>query len=619
MLLEKIKTPRDLKKIPIDKLGDLAEEIRKTIIVTVTEKTGGHLASSLGAVDFTIAMHYVFDAPTDHIVWDVGHQGYAHKLLTGRLDKFHKIRQYKGLSGFMDPTESIFDTFYVGHAGTALSLADGLATGRDIRKKKERIVAVVGDASISAGMAFEAINNIGHHKRSLVAILNDNEMSISKNVGALSRYFNKLITLPVYNKFKNKSAQIISRIPLVGKPIKYFFDKVQEYLKSIILPAIIFEELGFRYVGPIDGHDIPQMIDLFQKLEYMKDRPVLIHLITKKGKGFKPAEENPTDFHGVASSSSKIVSFTQVFSETMVDLGLKDPKITAITAAMRDGTGLRKFAEKFPDRFFDVGIAEQHAVTFAAGLAKEGCRPFVAIYSSFMQRAIDQIIHDVALQGLPVRLCLDRAGIVGEDGPTHNGTFDLTYLTMVPNLVVLNPKDVHEFRQMLYFMAKYDKGPIAVRYPRGAGIDAHPVCSGGDVLMKNEVITKGSEIVVFATGPMVFEAKKASEILLKQHRIRISVINCRCVKPLHEEDILRRSKAAKLIITVEENVLRGGFGSSINELLLRSDRRRGKVINLALPDAFIEIGSQGLLRELNGITSENIIQTVLKFKGKVKK
>ncbi len=619
MLLEKINGIKDLKKIPLEKLDALADEIRKIIIKTVTEKTGGHLASSLGAVDFTIAMHYVFNAPKDHIVWDVGHQGYAHKLLTGRLKDFHKIRQYKGLSGFMDPTESEYDTFYVGHAGPALSLADGLATARDMSKKTNRVVAVVGDASIASGMAFEAINNIGHHKRSLVAILNDNEMSISRNVGAMSKYFNKLITLPVYNKFKNKTGEFISHIPIIGKPIKYVVDKIQEYLKSIVLPAIIFEELGFRYVGPLDGHNIPQMVDLFRKLEYMRDRPVLVHLITKKGKGYKPAEENPTAFHGVAVSSKKIISFTQVFSETMVDLGDRDKKVVGITAAMRDGTGLKAFSLKHPDRFFDVGIAEQHAVAYAAGMAKGGYKPFVAIYSSFMQRALDQIIHDVALQGLPVRLCLDRAGIVGEDGPTHNGTFDISFLSMIPNLVFLSPKDVHEFRQMLYLMWKYEKGPIAIRYPRGAGIDEFPVCSGGAQLFNNETIVEGQEVTVLATGPVVFEAKKASEILRKEHKIGIRVVNCRCIKPLDETHILSVAKKSKLIITIEENVVRGGFGSSVNELLIRQAMMDKRIINMGLPDSFIEIGSQSILRDLMGITAVNIVKNVLKFYRKGKK
>lgn len=614
MLLEKIEGISDLKKIPPDQLEVLASEIREKIIKTVTEVTGGHLSSSLGAVDFTIAMHYVFNAPVDQIVWDVGHQGYTHKLLTGRQANFHKIRQYQGLSGFMDPNESKYDTFYVGHAGTSLSLADGLITARDIEKKKNKVIAVIGDASIAAGMAFEAINDIGHHQRDLIVILNDNEMSISKNVGALSKYFNKLITLPFYNKFKSRSGELLSGMPIVGKPLKFFIDKIQEYLKSIFQRSMLFEELGFRYIGPIDGHNIQQMIDTFSKIGFMTGRPLLVHLITKKGKGYKPAEDNPTEYHGVATAKSKVVSFTNVFSETMVDLGTRDKTVVAITGAMRDGTGLKEFSLKFPNRFFDVGIAEQHAVAYAAGLAKEGFKPFVVIYSTFMQRAFDQIIHDVALQNLPVRFCLDRAGIVGEDGPTHNGTFDISFMTMIPNMTVLSPKDIHEFRQMIYFMAKNRKGPISIRYPRGAGIDAHPVCSGGESILKNEILVPGKNIAIFATGTVVFEALNAARILMDKYGIEPIVVNCRCLKPLDEKNIIDLAKKVKYIVTVEENVLRGGFGSNVNELLFGAGLSGLKVKNIGLPDHFIEIGSQDLLRNKYGLTAANIVQQVLKLK-----
>ena len=615
MFLEKINSPKDLKKLQIKDLPILAQEIRSLIIDTTINKTGGHLASSLGAVDFTIALHYVFNAPNDKFIWDVGHQAYAHKILTGRKELFSQLRQYKGLNGFIDPSESIYDLFHVGHAGTSLSLATGVLKARDLLKQDYIVLPIIGDASFSAGMALEAMNHLGHNSKQLIIILNDNEMSISKNSGAFSDYFNKLITSPLYNRFKNRTGSFVKKIPLIGKFTVNIIDKFQEILKGLIVPATVFEELGFRYVGPINGHNIELMVQTFQKIKLMKDRPLLIHLITKKGKGYKPAEEDPTTYHGVSVSKSEVPSYTKIFSNTMIKLGKKNKKIVAITAAMRDGTGLKQFSELFPDRFFDVGIAEQHAVTFAAGLAKIGMNPFVAIYSTFLQRAYDQVIHDVALPALPVKFILDRAGIVGADGPTHNGTYDISYLTAIPNMVLLSPKDGRELQDLLYSIAEYNKGPVAIRYPRGAvhGADYDKKLRKIN-FFKNEIITEGKDVLIFSTGAIIQEALKAVEILKSQKKTA-TLVNCRSIKPLDEKNILDLVKSIKKIVTLEENVLRGGFGSSVNELLLNKSVQNIQVKNIALPDKFIEVGSQSILRKKYGLTAKPIARTILKMIG----
>lgn len=615
MFLEKINSPKDLKKLQIKDLPILAQEIRNLIIDTTINKTGGHLASSLGAVDFTIALHYVFQAPKDKFIWDVGHQAYAHKILTGRKDRFAHLRQYKGLNGFIDPNESIYDLFHVGHAGTSLSLATGVLKARDLLKRNYTVLPIIGDASFSAGMALEAMNHLGHNSKQLIIILNDNEMSISKNSGAFSDYFNKLITSPFYNRFKNRTGSFVKKIPLIGKFIVNIIDKFQEILKGLIVPATVFEELGFRYVGPINGHNIELLVQTFQKIKLMKDKPLLIHLITKKGKGYKPAEEDPTTYHGVSVSKSELPSYTKIFSDTIVKLGKKDKKIVAITAAMRDGTGLKQFSELFPNRFFDVGIAEQHAVTFAAGLAKNGMKPFVSIYSTFLQRAYDQVIHDVALPELPVKFILDRAGIVGADGPTHNGTYDISYLTAIPNIVLLSPKNGRELQDLVYSIAEYNKGPVAIRYPRGAVHGSDYDKSPRKInFFKNEIITEGKDVLIFSTGSILYEALEAIEILKKKKKTA-TLVNCRSIKPLDEKNILDLSKSIKKIVTLEENVLHGGFGSSINELLLNKGIRNIQIRNIALPDKFIEVGSQNILRKKYGLTAESIAKTTLNMLG----
>jgi 1-deoxy-D-xylulose-5-phosphate synthase len=612
MLLRKITGPCDIKKLSPAELCQLAEEIRETIVETVTQKTGGHLASSLGAVDLTIALHYSFNAPEDIFIWDVGHQCYAHKLITGRFPKFHTLRQKGGISGFLSPKESKYDTFYTGHAGTALSLADGAACARDRQGLKHRVIAVIGDGSFTSGMTFEALNHIGHTQREVIVILNDNEMSIAKNVGALSRYFNKLITAPVYNKFKDRGGEFISKIPLIGKPLKRILDKAQEFLKSIILPAIIFEELGFRYVGPIDGHNIEGLKDTFLKTRHMVGRPLLIHVSTRKGKGFPLAEEDPEEYHGVAVAGKTGQTFTRIFSDTICRIAQEDRKVTAITAAMRDGTGLKRFAKLFPERFFDVGIAEQHAVAFASGQAKYGLKPFVAIYSTFLQRAYDQLIHDVALQGIPVKFMLDRAGIVGEDGPTHNGVFDLSYLTHIPGLVVLSPRDGNEFQHLIYSVYLYNKGPVVIRYPRGFSPDVPMDKKFHRVdFFRNEILRKGKDVLILATGFLVHEALQAAQILSSKYGVKAWVVNCRCLKPLDKENILGLARNVKCIVTVEENVITGGFGSSVNTLLAINGIHKPSVRNIGIPDQFLSIGSQKQLRTELGLTADGIVQMVL--------
>lgn len=606
MLLETIKGPEDLKRIPLGRLPEVAEEIRRVINTTVP-CTGGHLASSLGAVELTLALHYVFDSPVDTIVWDVGHQAYAHKILTGRLGRFPTLRQYKGLSGFVNPDESPHDSFHVGHAGTAASLMDGVANARRLLGRPGRVVAVVGDASIANGMSFEALNHIGHHRTHCILVLNDNEMSISKNVGALARYLNRLITGPGYNRLKIRSGQWISSIPRVGPALKRCADRLQEFLKGAIVPGLLFEELGFRYVGPIDGHDLAVLVDTFRRTAFMTDRPLLVHVVTKKGKGHCQAEEDPETYHGVAKPGRGGVTYTQVFGETMVRLAQADPRIVAVTAAMKEGTGLGEFSRRFPDRFFDVGIAEEHAVTFAAAMAKEGLRPFVAIYSTFLQRAFDQIIHDVALPRLPVRLCLDRAGVVGDDGPTHNGQFDLSYLSLIPNLVVLAPKDEEELRMTLAWMASYDQGPVAVRYPKGVGEGVSPRPEDPSFDPRRwEVLREGPDALVLATGSCVMPALRACEELAAEG-IRPTLVNCRCVKPIDEATLLPLLESCRAVLTVEENVLAGGFGSAVAAFasergLLRPFRRLG------LPDAFLETGPAPLLRDLFGLGPEGIAE-----------
>ncbi len=614
-LLEKINSPEDLKKLKLSQLEKLAGELRKVIVETVAE-TGGHLAPNLGVIELTIALHYVFDSPKDKIVWDVGHQAYAHKLLTGRREKFHTLRQYGGIAGFPKRSESPHDIVDVGHSSTSISVGLGIVTAQELLGKEGKVVVVIGDGSMTAGLAFEGLNNAGHLKKDLIVILNDNEMSISPNVGALSSFLSRKLTGPLARRFKRELESLMSHLP-GGEHLVHAIKKSEDALKCILTPGMLFEALGFRYVGPIPGHNLETLVKTLKNVKELEG-PTLVHVLTKKGKGYPPAEREPERFHGLGPfdvktgkpkpGKPKPPSYTSVFSKLMVRLGEEEPRLVAITAAMPTGTGLKVFAERFPERFFDVGIAEQHAVTFAAGLAIGGLIPVCAIYSTFLQRAYDQIIHDVALMNLHVVFAIDRGGIVGEDGPTHQGQFDLSYLRVIPNMVVMAPKDENELQHMLYTAVKHD-GPIAVRYPRGAGEGVSLDWELQEIpIGKAEVLKEGEDILLLAIGNMVYPSLRAAEILA-QEGISATVVNARFVKPLDEELFLRLAKKAALVVTVEENTLHGGFGAAVLELFSREGLLT-PVKCIGLPDKFLEHGAPQLLREKYGLTSESIAKNV---------
>jgi 1-deoxy-D-xylulose-5-phosphate synthase len=621
MLLEKIKSPGDLKKLSFSELKNLADELREVIIERVA-LNGGHLASNLGVIDLTIALHYVFNSPVDKIVWDVGHQSYAHKLLTGRADVFHTIRQYGGLSGFPRIDESQHDAFGTGHSSTSISSALGILEARDQNKENFKVIAVIGDGAMTAGLAFEGLNHAGHLKKDLIVVLNDNDMSISPNVGALSAYLSRIMIGDLYTKFKKETKLILERIPKVGEPFLKMAQKAEDTVKGLCVPGMLFEELGFEYVGPIDGHNIEA---LAETLERFKDfpGPVLVHAITKKGKGYAPAEKSPWLFHGVGpfnietgnQTPSHHTSCCEVFGNTLVRLAHEDRRIVAITAAMTEGTGLTEFAQAFPKRFYDVGIAEAHAVTFAAGLACQGLKPVVAVYSTFLQRAYDEIVHDVCLQNLPVIFAIDRAGIVGDDGATHNGAFDLTYLRHIPNLVLMAPKDENELRDMLVTAIAHS-GPVAIRYPRGSvkstlsdiGPRAIPIG-------KAELLRSGNDILIVAVGSAVQPSLDAS-VMLDELGINLSVVNARFVKPIDINLIGSLSREIKSVLTVEENALLGGFGSAVLEVLSELNIKDLKIKRLGLPDKFIEHGSQKLIRNTLGLDSEGIAREALAMMGR---
>lgn len=611
-ILESINSPRDLKRLRREELRKLAEEIREEII-SVVSKNGGHLAPSLGVVELTLALHYVFDTPKDKIIWDVGHQAYAHKIITGRRSSFRTLRQWGGISGFPRRSESPYDVFDSGHSGSALPVALGMAEAGHLRGDGGRVVAVIGDGTLSTGVALEALNCAGAWGSDLIVILNDNEMSISRSVGALSSYLNRIMTGQWVTRLREDIKRLLQEIP-GGKPLFRFIKYTEETLKGIFTPGILFEELGFKYIGPLDGHNIDHLIDNLKNVKHLKG-PVLLHVVTRKGKGYRPAEEDPTTFHGVSGfdrekgtiSSNPLAppTYTEVFGRALVELASEDERIVAITAAMPQGTGLVEFSKRFPDRFYDVGIAEQSAVSLAAGLALGGLRPVVAIYSTFLQRAYDQIIEDVCLQKAPVIFAIDRGGVVGEDGATHHGVFDLSYLRPIPNLVVMAPKDEGELRDMLY-TALRTEGPSAIRYPRGRGAGAN--CEGFKALEigRGEVLREGRELLIVALGSMVHPSLEAAE-LLEREGIGTTVINARFIKPLDEELICSLAEDHRAILTVEENVKAGGFGSQVTEALRRKGiKRRVKV--LGLPDEFIEHGPRGKLLELYGLSSRAIAE-----------
>lgn len=626
-LLDKILLPNTLKELSGKQLDEVAQDVRDKII-EVTSQNGGHVAPSLGTVELTIALHASFDSPKDKIVWDVGHQAYAHKILTGRLGQFHTLRTKDGISGFPKPTESPHDAFAVGHASTSISAALGMVKARDLMGEDYSVVAVIGDASLSGGLAFEGVNNVDGMKSNMIVILNDNEMSISHNVGALSNYLTRVSTSNLYVGLRSRVEKIVKRIPKVGVPLLEAAKRLKDRTKHIVVDFkvnVIFEELGFKYFGPIDGHNIPLVMSTLHHAREIEG-PVMIHIITKKGKGYAPAEKDPTRFHGTAPFDIKTGdpkngkgkrSYTSVFGKAMVDLAERDPKIIGITAAMIDGTGLDEFAVKFPRRFFDVGICEEHAVTFAGGLAISGFRPVVAIYSTFLQRAYDQIVHDVCMQNLPVIFCLDRAGIVGEDGPTHHGLFDIAFLRTIPNITVMAPKDEDELRHMLSSAVKYNS-PVAIRYPKGGGPnealgeDHKRIEIGkGEIVFKSEIRnSKSEQCVIISIGSMVYPSVEAAK-LLEKDGVATTVINARFAKPLDEKLILETVKSMDKVVTVEEGVLDGGFGSGILELL--SEKGIDKPVHcIGLPTEFIGQGKRSELIEEYGLTSQKIYQAIKK-------
>lgn len=615
-VLDKISSPVDLKKLNIDELKRLSFEIRKLIISTIS-KTGGHLASNLGVVELTLALHYVFESPRDKIIWDVGHQAYTHKIITGRKNKFKTIRQHGGLSGFPKKEESIHDQFNTGHASTAISAALGMACARDLKKEKYKVIAVVGDGALTGGMAFEGLNNAGAIKTDLIVVLNDNKMSISPNVGALSFYLNKLLSTPLYERVRVKARQLVKRLPLIGPHALKIGERIEEGFKSFLTPGLFFEELGFRYFGPIDGHNLSELIETLKSIKKFSE-PILLHVITKKGKGYKFAENDATKFHSASSfyihdgkwsKKPQKSTYTEVFANTLIKLAKDNKKILGITAAMPDGTGLSKFAKVFPNRFFDVGIAEQHAVTFAAGLASQGFRPFVAIYSTFLQRAYDQIIHDVALQKLPIVFVVDRGGIVGDDGPTHHGSFDLSYLRLIPNIVICTPKDENELQYLLKTAENYILGPFVCRYPRGEGkgvkldsdLQALPIGQG-------EKLKEGKDLNIITCGSMVYPSLSAAKKLGKEG-IDIGVINARFIKPLDSKLICEAAHCGK-ILTVEENAMINGLGSGVLEVLSKFKIRNVQVERLGIPDKFIEHGKPEILKKEINLDEEGICAKV---------
>lgn len=611
MYLKDIKSPKDLKGLTDDELQELAEDIRDTIIKGVSEG-GGHLASSLGVVELTLAIHRVFDAPRDKIIWDVGHQSYPHKLITGRYEKFHTLRKFKGIAGFPKRSESPYDAFGTGHSSTSISSALGMIEARDRKGEDFKVIAVIGDGAMTAGLAFEGLNHAGQLKKDLIVILNDNEMSISPNVGALSAYLNRILTGEVYTRFKKETKHILESIPRVGGPVARFAEKLEESLKGLVLPGMLFEELGFKYVGPIDGHNIALLLETLENVKHL-EHPTLMHVITRKGKGYEFSEKEPGMFHGVGpfepetgsfvkKKAGKRVSWSDVFGQTLTELAEQDPRVVAISAAMCEGTGLAGFAERHPGRFYDVGIAEPHAVTFAAGLAAEGVRPVVAIYSTFLQRSYDEIVHDVCLQNLPVVFAIDRAGIVGEDGPTHQGVFDISYLRHIPNLVVMAPKDASELRAMMKLALEHG-GPSAIRYPRGTAAEGEAVLKPL-VIGESETLNEGGDIALIAVGNMVQPALAASE-RLKAEGIGAMVLNIRFIKPLDVQAVLGAAKLGK-VMTIEDNVLEGGFGSSVLECLNANGVYDVKLSRVGIPDEFVEQGTQVELRALYGLDEEGI-------------
>jgi 1-deoxy-D-xylulose-5-phosphate synthase len=615
--LENINSPADLKGLSRSELPILAAEIRK-VIIDVVSKNGGHLAPSLGTVELAIAIHFVFNAPADKIIWDVGHQSYAHKLLTGRRERFHTLRQFEGICGFTRMSESPYDAFSTGHSSTSISAGLGIACAKRLKNDKSKVVAVIGDGSMTAGLAYEGLNQAGDTNKNIIVILNDNDMSIARNVGALSSFLSRTFSAKYLQDFKKELRDFLKSLPKIGDDIYQFAKRSKESFKTFITPGMLFEAFNFEYFGPINGHNMNHLIDILNNIKCLNE-PVLLHVTTKKGKGYPPAEKNPVYFHGVEcfnvdtgeciNKVHSIPTYTRVFGETLLKMAKNDDRIIAVTAAMPEGTGLAKFAEAYPDRFFDVGIAEQHAVTFAAGLATEGFKPVVTIYSTFLQRAYDQILHDVCIEALPVVFAVDRGGIVGEDGATHHGAFDFSYLRSLPNMVVMAPKDENELCRMLTTSLAHN-GPIAVRYPRGTGEGVK--MENQDIPLpigKGEVLKKGDDVLILAIGRSVSEALSAYSTLIEQG-ISATVVNCRFVKPLDADLIGALAKEIPRIVTVEENVRQGGFGSAVLECLNDKGITGFLLECIGIPDTFVEHGPQKVLRSKYGIDALAIIHAV---------
>jgi len=613
MLLDKLSSPEELKKMTKSDLIRLSVEIREFLLNSVS-KTGGHLASNLGVVELTLAMHKVYNSPCDKFVWDVGHQAYVHKLITGRQESFGQLRQFGGMSGFPKRCESDHDCFETGHSSTSISAAVGLAKARDLKKQDHNVVAVIGDGALTGGMAFEAMNHAGHDDLDFTVILNDNEMSISENVGGLSKQLRRLRMAPAYANIKGETRSILSSIPHVGDGITKSITKFKSGLKVMLVNGMLFESLGYHYYGPIDGHNLDELVNVLEMAKSVKG-PKLIHVITKKGKGYLPAEQNPAAYHGVGAFDIKKgvqpkkgnTSYSAIAGKTLVDIAKDNEKLIAITAAMPDGTGLSDFMKTYPKRFVDVGIAEQHAVTMAAGMAAEGFKPVFAVYSTFLQRAYDQILHDVCLQNLPVVFAVDRAGLVGNDGETHHGVFDLSYLSHIPNMTVLAPKDGPELERMMKYAVNEHEGPIAVRYPRG---NAPDYMSNEGSVLEPEVLVEGGDLTIIAVGSMVKTALETSEIL-KENGISACVVNTRCVYPLYKDKLktILDQNASNFIVTLEDNVVEGGFGSSISRWF-NEESMQAHIQNLGIPNKFVEHGNVDMLMTSLGLDSKNIAKRI---------
>ena len=610
MILEKVNYPEDLKSLKIEDKKILAEQIREKLLEVVSN-TGGHLASNLGVVELTIAIHSVFNTPIDKVIWDVGHQTYVHKILTGRKNKLETLRKLDGIAGFPKTNESVYDNFNTGHSSTSISVALGMARARDIKGENNKILAVIGDGALTGGMALEALNDVGSSNTNMIVILNDNEMSISKNVGGISMMLSKLRTKSTYIKANIKGKRTISKIPFIGEKIVKFVQRGKRGIKQLVIPKMYFEDIGFRYLGPVDGHNIEALEDIF-KISKEQEGPILIHVLTKKGKGYKPAEETPDKFHSTSKFNIKTgekvgkakKDYSKVFGEKLVKIAKNNKDIVAITAAMKDGTGLAEFAKKYPKRFFDVGIAEQHAIGMAAGMAKAGMIPVVPIYSSFIQRAYDQLVHDVAIQNLPVIICADRAGIVGNDGETHQGLLDMSFTNSIPNFVIMAPKDFNELEEMLDFAVNLKK-PVLLRYPRGGEGISFEKCEKLS-LGKSEVLETGSDVTIVAIGKMVSRAIEVSN-LLKENNISSTVINARFLKPFDEETLLKNIN--KLVVTIEDGTIVGGLGSKVEEILMENDIHL-KLEKVAYPDEFIKHGNTDEIEKKYGLDAKTISDNI---------